>query len=307
MSSTTVGSLIGSVVKTATSSFQSLVGTATAAVGARAAGNQIIETAEATAAAVRKEITAAWNGEDLGNSLQEYLMTLRSPSLETEGLEAEFERLIQESNIASIADADTLNQLNRASFEKLVSSRTDLSNQEVKRIADRLYTSWRKALGKSSSSGSIAELVDYLKSASPGALVSEELGDRLDALLAEYRQQGSSQQSGIISSGLNTLIGIVMGRADLSDIDVEKISQRLKQVKHQVSDQVDTLSSQFSSGGDRYSATKADVETYLLTAYPWQLQPHRLQTEFWDVIYDPFADPGLMRQELMQINRAYFA
>jgi hypothetical protein len=306
VSSTTVGSLIGSVVKTATSSFQSLVGTATAAVGARAAGNQIIETAEATAAAVRKEITAAWNGEDLGNSLQEYLMTLRSPSLETEGLEAEFERLIQESDIASIADADTLSQLDRTSFEKLVSSRTDLSNQEVKRIADRLYTSWRKALGKSSSSGSIAELVDYLKSASPGALVSEELGDRLDAFLAEYRQRGSNQQSGILSNGLNTLVGIVMGRADLSDMDVEKISQRLKQVKHQVNDQVDALSNQFSDD-DRYSATKADVETYLLTAYPWQLQPHRLKTEFWDTIYDPSADPGLMRQELMQFNRAHFA
>ena len=65
-------------------------GAATAAVGARSAGNQIVETAEATAAAVRKEITAAWDGTDIGDSLRDYLMTLRSPSLDTSDLEAEF-------------------------------------------------------------------------------------------------------------------------------------------------------------------------------------------------------------------------
>jgi len=310
VSSTTVGSLIGSVVKTATSSFQSLVGAATAAVGARSAGNQIVETAEATAAAVRKEITAAWDGTDIGDSLRDYLMTLRSPSLDTSDLEAEFERLIQDSDIASIADRDTLSQLNRDTFEKLVSSRTDLSQQEVRRIADRLYTSWRRTLGQSAGQNSVAELVDYLKSASPRALVSEELGDRLDEFLAEYRKQRQGQQSSPLSSGIsngiNTLMGIVMGRADLSDLDVEKITRRLKQVQRQVGNQVNVLSEQFGEDVP-YSAIRADVETYLLNAYPWQLQPHRLQQEFWDVIYDPFADPGLMRQELLQINRGHFA
>ena len=191
-----------------------------------------------------------------------------------------------------------------------MSSRTDLSQQEVRRIADRLYTSWRRTLGQSAGQNSVAELVDYLKSASPRALVSEELGDRLDEFLAEYRKQRQGQQSSPLSSGIsngiNTLMGIVMGRADLSDLDVEKITRRLKQVQRQVGNQVNVLSEQFGEDVP-YSAIRADVETYLLNAYPWQLQPHRLQQEFWDVIYDPFADPGLMRQELLQINRGHFA
>lgn len=304
-SSTTVGSLIGSVVKTATSSFQSLVGAATAAVGARSAGNQIVETAEATAAAVRRELTAGWTGSDIRDTLQEYLTTLRSPSLSTEGLEAEFERLIRESDLTSVADADTLSQLNRDTFEKLVSSRTDLSRQEAGRVADRLYGIWRKTAGKPSGTAAISELVDYLKSANPRQLVSEELGDRLDEFLAEYRQQNRNQQSSPLSHGLNTLMGIIMGRADLSDLDVEKITSRLKQVQRQLGGQVEAISSQFS-GEEPYSAIKADVETYLTNAYPWQLQPHRLQEQFWNVIYDPFADPGLMRQELLNLNRPFF-
>lgn len=303
-SSTTVGSLIGSVVKTATSSFQSLVSAATGAIGAKAASHQVVETAEATAAAVRKELTAGWDGNDLKETVQDYLMSLKSPSLDTTDLESEFDRLIRESDITDIADRDTLDQLNRDTFTKLVSSRTDLSRQEADRVADRLYSTWRKALGGSGSKG-IGDLVDYLRSANPQELVSEELGGRLDELLAEYRQQRVAQQTGPLSQGLSTLTGVLMGRVDLSDLDVEKITNRLKQAQDQLGSQVDTLSHKVG-GSDRYSIIKADVETYLLNAYPWQLQPEQLQREFWDVIYDPFADPGLMRQELMNLDRSYF-
>ncbi len=304
-SSTTVGSLIGSVVKTATSSFQSLLGAATGAVGAKMASNQVVDTVEATAAAVRRELTSGWDGVDIKSTLQDYVRTLSSPALEIEGLEAEFERLIRESDITSIADRDTLGQLNRDSFEKLVSGRTDLSRKEVSRIADRLYGTWRKALGKSSSKDSLGELVDYLKSAHPEELVTGALGDRLDAFLDEFRQQRKGSQSGLMNQGMSTLMAIVMGRADLSDLDVEKISGRLKQLKQEVGSQVDVIANQVG-GSDRYSVVKADAETYLLNAYPWQLNPQRMQKEFWDVIYDPFAAPGLMRQELMELDRAFF-
>lgn len=305
-SSTTVGSLIGSVVKTATSSFQSLMGAATGAMGAKMASNQLIETAEATAAAVRRELTAGWSGKDIKDTLQEYVTSLASPSLDIEGLEAEFERLLRDSDLSSIADRDTLAQLNRDSFEKLVSSRTDLSRKEASRIADRLYGTWSKALGKASGGDSLGELVNYLKSAHPEELLAESLGGRLDEFLAEFRQQRKGKEPSLLNQGLSTLMGVVMGRADLSDLDVEKIADRFKQLKQDVGSQVDTLTSQVS-GSDRYSVVRADVETYLLNSYPWQLTTQRMQKEFWDVIYDPFADPGLMRQELMNLDRSFFA
>jgi len=47
-----VGSLIGSVVSTATSGFQGIMGTAAAALGANAAKDQAVSTAEAITAAV---------------------------------------------------------------------------------------------------------------------------------------------------------------------------------------------------------------------------------------------------------------
>ncbi|WP_228053271.1 MFS transporter [Nodosilinea sp. LEGE 07298] len=308
VSSTTVGSLIGSVVKTATSSFQSLMGTATSALGARAASNQVVATAEATAAAVRQELMSGWDNNDVKETLRDYISTLRSPSIDTNALESEFERLLNESGVAAQVDRDSLAQIDRSAFEQLVSRRTDLSPQETRRIADRLYQSWCRAVGQTSDSNSLAQITDYLKSAQRDDLMSGQLRDRLDQLLSSNKnnnQSGSGAAPGWLQQGMGMLMGVAMQRLDLNDMDLSDILRQLKQARSQVGGTVASLAS--SEENEAYNVVKADVEAYLSSAYPWQLQPARMKQEFWQVIYDPAADPGQMRQALLPLNRAFFA
>ncbi|WOD37969.1 MFS transporter [Nodosilinea sp. E11] len=309
VSSTTVGSLVGSVVKTATSSFQALMGTATSAMGARAASSQVVATAEATAAAVRQELMSGWDSNDIKDTLREYLSGLRSPGIDTAAIEGEFERLLQESGVVAQTDRDVLAQIDRGAFEQLVSRRTDLSPQETRRIADRLYKSWSRALGQASERNSIEQLVDYVKSAQRDDLVSGQLSDRLGQLLSNDDKSSSSggASSGLLQQGLGMLMGVAMQRLDLSDLDMADITRQLKQAQHQVTDTVASLTSGSENESESYNVIKADVETYLSTAYPWQLQPQRMKQDFWQVIYDPTADPGQLRQTLRPLNRAYFA
>ncbi|MEM7649814.1 MAG: MFS transporter, partial [Cyanobacteria bacterium P01_A01_bin.70] len=235
-SSTTVGSLMGSVVRTATASFNSLVGTATSAFGAKAASNQIFETAEAVAATVRKELAHGLNDSDLLDSLQDYVATLRSPQLQTDDLEEVFQDLIKGSNLSTLGDAEALNQLDQGTFEELVRSRTDLSRQESDRLAGRLYRIWQREIGQASGQQPLVDLVDYVKSARPGDRMATTVGDRLDQFLDEYRRRGQQQQSspGLLSQGLNTLMGAVMGSTNLSDLDAETITTKVKQVKSEL-------------------------------------------------------------------------
>ncbi|QYO65013.1 hypothetical protein [Leptolyngbya sp. 7M] len=72
VSSTTVGSLIGSVVQAATSGFQAVLGTATAALGGQAAKRQAVSTAEAVAAAVRNELGAGIDSEKIYKTLPNF-------------------------------------------------------------------------------------------------------------------------------------------------------------------------------------------------------------------------------------------
>jgi nucleoid DNA-binding protein len=306
VSSTTVGSLIGSVVKTATASFNALVGTATAAFGARAAGNQMVETAESVAAAIRKELAQTLDDDDLRDSLSEYVSTLRSPQLDTSDLETEFEQLLKESNVANSADYDTLSQLDRTSFEKLVSSRTDLSRQEVKRVANQLYSTWHRTLNQASGRNSLTELVDYVKTAGSDEKLVDRLNERLDQFLDEYRRRGHSESSGALSQGFNALLGVVMGRVDLSDLDVEKVRGQVKQVQSQLVDQGGKLARQFENTETRYSVVRADVENYLLNTYPWQLRSEELKTQFRKLLHDAKADQGVLRREIAALSRSDF-
>ncbi|MBD2157406.1 MFS transporter [Leptolyngbya sp. FACHB-16] len=315
VSSTTVGSLIGSVVRSATSSFQTLMGSATAALGARAASNQIIETAEATVAAVRRELMSGVDPSDFKETLRDYLSGIRSPELNADDVSQEFERMLRESDVLASASDDIINQIDRDTFRRLVSNRTDLSPRETDRIADRLYRSWRSALGRQNKSG-VTDLVDYLRTAHPEEVISERLDRRLQEFLDEYRkhnnatsQPAAGSQGGggnPLAQGMNTLLGVLMGRADLSDLDLQKITDRLKSAQSEVTKQVDNLRSQ-TSGSSDYSVVKADVENYLYTTYPWQLQSERLETEFREVIYDTQASPESLIRELQKLNRTYFA
>ena len=78
-SSLTVGSLAGSVVSTATyQGFQAIFGTATAALGAKAASSQVVSTAEAAAAAIRRELGAGLDPGSVRESIEDYLDNVAS-------------------------------------------------------------------------------------------------------------------------------------------------------------------------------------------------------------------------------------
>ncbi|NEP18049.1 MAG: MFS transporter [Leptolyngbya sp. SIO4C1] len=310
ISSTTVGSLIGSVVKSATSSFQTIMGSATAAIGAKATSNQVVATAEAAAAAVRQELMADIHPEELKADLKRYIAEVRSPDLDIADLETRFEGMLSDSQLAEIADADTLDNIDRESFVQLISSRTDLSKREVNRIADRLYRIWQNRLQRSNP---MSELVNYLRSARPEQLLSDGIGDRLDQLIEELRknrrqqqQAGSSTTMNLLAQGFNTAAGVLMGRVDLSDMDVEQMLNQLQSARDSMLDQASTAANLLQPGEDSHSLIKADVENYLRHTYAWQLQGQRLESEFENVLYDAEADSQTLRDALHQLDRPFF-
>lgn len=51
---------------------------------------------------------------------------------------------------------------------------------------------------------------------------------------------------------------------------------------------------------------RSDVENYLLNSPDWYLRPDSLDRGFREVLFDPNADAGLVRQQLEPLNRNYF-
>ncbi|PIG94767.1 hypothetical protein [Gloeocapsopsis sp. IPPAS B-1203] len=318
-SSTTVGSLIGSVVNTATSGFQAIVGTATAALGAKAVNTQVVATAEAAAAAVRREIGSAIDPLTIRENIEDYLDTLRPPELDISNIRKEFENLLNDPQLREIAGTEDLRNIDRQKFVELVSTRTDLSRRDINRIVDQLESVWRQVVSQQApQKDRLGELVDYLKSAQPGQAKTDELSAKVDQLIAEVRSGKGTQGStaggvgpiqSTIQQGMTTLMGLVMGRADLSDLDVEKILSSLSQARDKATDQADKVADQvgIKSAAVPYNTIRADVENYLLNTYSWQINREKVNQEFRDVLYDPAADPGTVRRQIEQISRQDFA
>jgi hypothetical protein len=312
VSSTTVGSLIGSVVNSATSGFQAIMGTATAAMGAKAMSNQVVATAEAAAAAVRREIGTAIDPGSIKDSIEDYLEMVRPPELDLSKIRGEFEKLLNDPQLKAIAGSSDLRNIDRNKFIDLVSSRTDLSKRDVTRIAETLYGVWNSVVGQHSpQSDRLGELMEYLKTLQPGQTKTDELSRKVDQLIGEMRsnQKGSAEanQSPIqqtLQQGLSALTGIVLGRTDLSDLDVEKILGTLSTVKDKATKQADKLG--LPTPSEPFSTVRADVENYLLNTYAWQLSKEKISEEFRNVIHDPAADPGIVRQELERLSRKDF-
>jgi hypothetical protein len=319
-SSTTVGSMVGSMMSSVTSGFQAMMGSATAMLGGKIAGDRVVATAEAAAAAVRRELTGSQDFSSLRDKVEDYIEMLRPPELDTQKIRYEFEELLRNPDLTNLGSSEAFGKINRDTFVELVSSRTDLSRREAERLADQLHSSWQKFVQqlKPSKDDPWSDLQHYVSSALPDQLRSGDLGQRIDQLVSKLTpgQRNTSsgeQQGGIVNQalqlGITALMGTVMGRQDLSDLDVEKILSQLRGARDKAMQQTDKLLTAASgqSVESSTSTVRSDVEHYLSTAYSWQMNATTIDRDFKEILRDPSADPSAIRQQLETMNRDEFA
>jgi hypothetical protein len=249
LSSTAIGSLLGSVANTATSGMQAILGTATAAFGAKATSDKIVSTAEAVTAVVKRELGAAIDPVTMRENVEDFLQSVKTPELDLEKIAADFERFLDDENLQEIVDSDSLRQIDRETFVQLISDRSDLSQQDVNRIAAKLESVWQKTTSKLPTTGNpLKEFANYLASATKEELVGKDLSEKLDALIAEMRKRRQAQSTSPItqagSMGVNSLIGLVMGRKDISDLDLDRIVGQLQTLREHLGEQTDKLATQ---------------------------------------------------------------
>jgi hypothetical protein len=306
-----VGSLIGSIVNTASSGLQGMMGTATTALGATAAKNQVVATAEEITAAVRRELTSGFDAGSIQKTLQSSLSNLQLPNLDVDKIGSQFEKLLKESDLKDIANSDLLGNINRQSFIDLVSSRTDFSKKDINQIADKLETTWKQLVGKEGGQKDVpSQLRELLKSATPEDLNSDELTGKVQQLVKGIDLKdgnGGSFTNQALQFGLSALLSKVVQNTDLSDLDVEKVSGQINKLKASVlggSEQPEQHESDTKT--KPFSVIRADLENYLLFSPAWELNQTAVKQEFKDVVYDPQADPATIRQELEHLDRQYF-
>ncbi|HEY9811910.1 MAG TPA: MFS transporter, partial [Halomicronema sp.] len=286
VSSTTVGSLVGSVVNSATAGFQALLGTASAALGAKAASNQVVSTARESAAAVRRELTAGFDPNSLRDSVEDYLSAIKPPDLDLGKIRSEFENLLNDPQLKELVSSGGMANIDRSTFVDVVSSRSDLSKRDVNRIVDQLEKAWKQVGSQlQQPADNISTLINYLKSANPNELLSDQLSSKLESVVNELKKRRKTQNPSMMNQAgtlaLNTLMGVVLGRTDLSDLDAQTVINKLKEA----TDKVEQTTTAIKEPVRPYSTIRADVDNYLLNNHSWQMNTGTVAREFRDILY----------------------
>ncbi|UKO97477.1 MFS transporter [Nostoc sp. UHCC 0870] len=316
LGSSAVGSLLGSIINTVNSGLQSLMGTATTAIGAGAAQKQAVSTAEEITAAVRRELTAGLDVESITNTLQNSLSSLPLPKLDLGEVRSQFDKILSDIDWGTIGDGDLLKNINRQTFVDLVSSRTNLSKENINQIADQLNSAWEQTFTRRNPT---EQVINLLQSATPEELKSADLGERLQQLVTAGRKNGNSRNGVIkqaVQYGVSAAIPAVLDRVDIADIDVDKITNQLQKLKDKVQDiDVDKITHEIQQLRDKTTeqiterfpapsdnTIKSDIKEYILNSFPWHFNRITIRDEFPEVIYDPQADPTNVRQQLEQLQ-----
>lgn len=222
LSSRAIGSLLGSVANTATSGMQAILGTATAAIGASAASKQVVNTAEAAAAAVRRELGMAIDPVTMRENVEDFLQSVKPTGIDVNKIATDFEQLLDDENLQEIVDSDSIRNIDRSTFVELISDRSDLSKKDVNRIADKLEYVWRKTTNKlKPSSNPLNDFANYIKTATKEQLTGTDFGSKIDSLIEEIaknrRSQSTSPLTQAATMSVNSLVSMYGNPAFLTN------------------------------------------------------------------------------------------
>jgi hypothetical protein len=211
-----VSSVIGTVLSTATSGLQGIIGTAAVAIGAKNVSDQVVSTADTAAVAIREELSSAADPASTRQAIDNYLKKLRLPEADRQEIRDEFEKLVAHPEMKSIVKENHIRNIGRQTFVDLVDSRTDFSKQTINQVVDQFETFWQQIWGQQQQKAADDGLVNYLKSAQPEDLKSSQLTPKLEQLIEITRKQQAAQQAEAAQKVAETAAWWLFGTAFVS-------------------------------------------------------------------------------------------
>jgi plasmid maintenance system antidote protein VapI len=303
ISSAAVTSLVSSILGSATAGFRQIV----SLVGNALQGQEDGLTEEGAIALVRQEVRSALKGANLEKTVQEYLETVSPASLDLTAVQQGLSDVLQELDLETLAESGKLHEVNHQTFRDVINQHTSLAPPEAEVVAHQLATLWQQRVDRYPQTDLTTQLSHFFQTADPAELTF----DSLKAQLEEWSTLGDRQSSNSVQAALLSplakidfkgIAGSLLNRVDLSDLDLEEIWGQVQRLRQNAFGE--TADKSFEP--ESFSTLRADLEDYLLNAYPWQLTARTAKQAFQDVLYDPEAAPEQMRSQLEQVQQSDF-
>jgi hypothetical protein len=324
------GSLLGSLMSTATALFGSTVATVRDMLDARLAHRHLVQTAEEITAAVRREIIEGVDTQGITEKLDEYVSRLQPPQSGGPPVRhATGQRLNQATEIGRKVDMTKVGdwlkgvsgdqqlmalirrqnvQLDRDDIARIVSRHTVLAKEQVDEIIDKLLQAWNALIGTSRQAREsvddygrrIQKLKQYFRDTGRAELNPERFAEEFKILLSDPAAGLAALGRHAREIDRDSIAEVLRQRKDLSDSEIDRLADQYATQYHRALARIEEAD---AAAQDAKDLVLQRLRQFLDTFAPPELDYEGIRADFLRLFDDPAAGFEALKARLTGIDR----
>ncbi|WP_216701575.1 hypothetical protein [Gloeothece verrucosa] len=248
-------------------------------------------------------------GEQVKLRIESYLRDTGKDELNPEAIERELKLLLEDPQVGAAVLRSRVSRFDRDTLVKLLSTREDLSEQQVNEILDNLERTWSRLVhAPGELSGKLQQqytqvsstIADYLRNTGKEELNPEGIQRDLRRLLEDPRAGASAIRQRLAMMDRDTLVKLLSQRQDLSEQQVNQIINEVQSVLKSVVNAPRYLARRTQHQVHRFQDALAD---YLRSTEREELNPEAIQRDIRLLLNDPRLGMESLQQRLSEFDQ----
>ncbi|MCZ0903083.1 MFS transporter, partial [Microcoleus sp. HI-ES] len=259
------------------------------------------------------EIVQAAAGEeqsqDLRSRIENYLRSTGKDELNPEGIERDFQALLDDRDAGFEALRDRLSQFNRDSLVLLLGQREDFSPEEADQLIGRLESSRDRVISKAQELQEQAQskaqelrqkVEDYLRNTNKEELNPEAIEREFQTLLSDPEAGFKALRERLSQFDRDTLVQLLSQRQDLSEEQINQAIDRIESVRDNIIHAPQIVADRAKQ---QYEEVTAKIGEYLRNTNLEELDPEGINRDLTKLFESPKEGALALRERLSQVDR----
>jgi ElaB/YqjD/DUF883 family membrane-anchored ribosome-binding protein len=273
---------------------------------------EIAEQLEAVRQEVLEIVQAAAGEEqsqDLRSRIENYLRSTGKEELNPEGIERDFQALLEDRDAGFEALRDRLSQFNRDTLVQLLGQREDFSPEEADQLIGRLESSRDRVISraqelqeqaKSKAQELRQKVEDYLRNTNKEELNPEAIEREFQTLLNDPEAGFKALRERLSQFDRDTLVQLLSQRQDLSEEQINQAIDRIESVRDNIIHAPQIVA---DKAKEQYEEITAKIGEYLRSTNLEELDPEGINRDLTKLFENPKEGAVAFRERLSQVDR----
>jgi ElaB/YqjD/DUF883 family membrane-anchored ribosome-binding protein len=247
--------------------------------------------------------------QDLRSRIENYLRSTNKDELNPEGIEQDFQMLLEDREAGFEALRDRLSQFDRDTLVQLLGQREDFSPEEADQLIGRLESSRDRVISqaqelqeqaKSKAQEVRQKVEEYLRNTNKEELNPEAIEREFQTLFEDPQAGFKALRERLSQFDRDTLVQLLSQRQDLSEEQVNQAIDRIESVRDNIIHAPQIVA---DKAKQQYEEITAKIGEYLRNTNLEELDPEGINQDLTKLFENPKEGALALRERLSQVDR----